>query len=147
MRLTRPVLLRLAAVSTLLFATGHMLGAVNSWSPHGETPTLAAMREFAFDVGGSRRTYWDFYYGFGIYIGVLLTMQAVLLWQLARVPLALAATSPLLSTMAVAWAIGTVVLWVYIFAVPAAFSTVCTALLIAARLRRDPIGGHSPPDH
>ena len=137
MRLTRPVLLRLAALSTLLFAAGHMLGAVNSWSPPGETPTLAAMRDFSFDVGGSRRTYLDFYHGFGIYIGVLLSMQAVLLWHLGTASRRLPATGPLLLTMAVAGAIGTVVLWIYIFPVPAAFSAACTALLIAARLRHD----------
>ena len=138
MSLSRPILLRAAAVLTLLFAAGHMLGALDSWSPLGDTPTLTAMREFVFDVGGSRRTYWDFYYGFGVYIGVLLAMQAVLLWQLAAVPAGMAAALlPLLSTMAVAWTIGTVVLWIYIFAVPALFSTVCTAALIAARLGRD----------
>ena len=91
-------------------------------------------------------TYWDFYYGFGIYIGVLLWMQAVLLWQLGAASSNLGATGPLLSTMAAAWAIGTVVLWIYIFAIPAAFSTVCTAFLIAARLRRDSIGAHPAPD-
>lgn len=123
----------------LLFAGGHMLGAASSWSPLGETDTLAAMRAFEFDVTGGRRTYWDFYYGFGVYIGVLLVLQGVLVWQLGSLAAAgVAALRPVLLAMVIGWTAGTAVLWVYIFAIPALFSTACTAGLAAALIRTGP---------
>ena len=73
--------LRIAAVTTFLFAAGHALGALESWYPVGESPTLESMGTFSFDVMGRSRTYLDFYIGFGHYIGVLLVLQATLLWQ------------------------------------------------------------------
>ena len=139
MRVTQTTLLRAAAVLILLFAVGHMLGAANSWSPPGETETLTAMREFTFEVGGSRRTYWDFYYGFGVYIGVLLLLQSVLVWQLASLHgsgVGVATVRPLIVPMVVAWMAGTAVLWVYIFIVPATISTLCTACLLSALIAR-----------
>ena len=80
--------LRAAAAVTLLYALGHALGGLESWSPISANPTLDAMRTFEFDVMGRMRTYLDFYLGFGHIITVLLLLQAVLLWQLA------AATAP-----------------------------------------------------
>jgi hypothetical protein len=91
------------------------------------------MREFSFDIAGARRTYWHFYFGFGLYIGVLLMLQSVLLWQLAALR-----TTPvtqvrqILVAMCGAWMIGTIVLWAYIFIVPALFSLVCTLIMFGA---------------
>ena len=74
--------LRAASAVTLLYAIGHALGGLESWSPAGPTATLDAMRSFEFDVMGRTRTYLDFYLGFGHYISALLLLQAALLWQL-----------------------------------------------------------------
>ena len=86
---------------------------------------------------------WHFYVGFGVYITVLLLMQAVLLWQLAsvvRVHPNEART--LLSTLSVAGVVGTAIIWTFIFVVPALFSLACTACLglafVAARPRPAP---------
>jgi hypothetical protein len=130
MQITTSRLVRLSAIVILLFAAGHMLGAANSWSPAGETATLQAMKESAFDVMGTQRTYWHFYYGFGLYIGLLLTAQGIALWQVAALPIRL--IRPVLMTTAAAWIGGTVILWRYIFIVPAVFSLVCSACVIAA---------------
>ena len=132
MDLTPRFLLRAAATATLVFAAGHMLGAASSWSPLGETPVLQSMREFSFEVSGATRTYWHFYYGFGVYIGLLLAVQAMVLWQLASLPSR--AIQHILATTAVAWMIGTAILWQYIFVVPAVFSLVCTICMVAALL-------------
>ena len=129
---THRLLLRVAATATLLFAAGHMLGAASSWSPMGETPVLQSMREFSFEVSGATRTYWHFYYGFGVYIGLLLAVQAITLWQFASLPFR--AIQHILATIAVAWMVGTAILWHYIFVVPAVFSLVCTTCIVAALL-------------
>ena len=119
--------LRIASVLTLVFAAGHAMGAADSWSPAGETDVLRAMRTFEFEVMGIRRTYWHFYYGFGIYITILLAVLGVLMWQLASITHVTLAS--MIGSLAVASALGTGVLWRYIFPVPALFS-----LLIAASL-------------
>jgi hypothetical protein len=138
MKVTVPVLLRLSALVTLVFAAGHMSGAVDSWAAPGTEEVVQRLREVPFQIGGATRTYWHFYYGFGIYIGVLLTLQSVLLWQLGSLAVDRAARiRPMLVSMCAASAVGTLVVWSYIFIVPALFSlasTVCiAAALLAAR--------------
>jgi hypothetical protein len=118
---------------TFAFAAGHMMGAPDSWAAPGAREVLRAMREVPFEVAGATRSYWHFYFGFGVYIGVLLTLQAVLLWQMGSISAnGIARIRPMLMAMCAAFALGTVVLWVYIFIVPALFSLVCTACIAAA---------------
>lgn len=87
-----PILLRIAAVLTLIHAVLHTVGGLLSDPAHGpeEIAVIEAMKATAFDFMGSQRTYWDFYFGFGWFLSVGLVLQAVLLWQLA----ALAKTDP-----------------------------------------------------
>ena len=132
-------LLRAASGLTLLFAAGHAVGAMDSWSPPGETDVLRSMRAFQFDVMGATRTYWHFYVGFGLYITVLLLLQAVLLWQLASlVRVDPSRVRPLLGTLSLAGVVGTGVIWTFIFAVPALFSLSCTACLTLAFITARP---------
>jgi hypothetical protein len=82
---------------------------------------------------GTTRTYWHFYVGFGLYITVLLLLQAVLLWQLASLArVDPSRVRPLLGALSLAGVVGTVVVWTFIFAVPALFSLACTACLTLA---------------
>jgi hypothetical protein len=118
------------------------MGAIDSWSPPGDTDVLRSMRAFEFDVSGTIRTYWHFYMGFGVYITVLLLMQAVVLWQmasLARINISL--VRPLIGAVGVASLIGTAVIWAFIFVVPALMSlayTVCLGLAFVAASRTRP---------
>jgi hypothetical protein len=78
------ILIRIAAIVTLLLAIGHTLG--RPWTPtHGvaENAVVASMHDVHFSALGSERSYWDFYQGFGIALSGLIAVQAVLLWQLA----------------------------------------------------------------
>jgi hypothetical protein len=75
--------LRISSVLALLFAIGHTLGGRKYWSPMGDNQVLHAMRTAHFDLGGTSRSYLDFYRGFGYSISVFQVMVAVLLWQLA----------------------------------------------------------------
>jgi hypothetical protein len=118
---------------TFAFAGGHMMGAATSWAAPGAGEVLRAMRQVPFEVWGATRSYWHFYFGFGLYIGVLLTLQAVLLWQMGSIRAnGVAPIRPMLVAICGAFAVGTIVLWVYIFMVPALFSLVCTACIAAA---------------
>ena len=131
--LTPTLFLRIASGLTVLYAAGHAMGGTESWSPPGETDVLQSMRTFEFDVMGATRTYMHFYLGFGVYITVLLLLQAALVWQLAS----LASVDPrrarpLVATLSVGSLIGTFVVWRFIFAVPALFSLACAACLTIA---------------
>ena len=54
------------------------------WTPAGpgELPVIEAMKTHRFETEGFARTYWDFYFGFGVIISAFLLLQAVVLWQL-----------------------------------------------------------------
>ena len=137
--------LRMAAVTTLLFAVGHALGALESWSPIGESPTLASMGTFSFDVMGRSRTYLDFYVGFGQYIGVLLVLQATLLWQLGAAAKRFD-IRPLMTTMLIGNVVGAVVISIYMFIIPVVMSWGMVICLGAARLMpRSPLSSDTEP--
>jgi hypothetical protein len=63
------LLLRIAAVLTLLYCVGHTFGM--PWTPSTRPQDLVvpeAMKADQFNVTGSTRSYWDFYFGFGLAI-------------------------------------------------------------------------------
>jgi hypothetical protein len=79
------ILLRIASVLTLIHAFLHTAGGLLSAPTHGqdEINVLNTMRAFQFDFMGSMRSYWDFYFGFGLIVTLFLLLEAVLLWQVA----------------------------------------------------------------
>jgi hypothetical protein len=145
--LTPTLFLRIASGLTVLYAAGHAMGGTESWSPPGETDVLQSMRTFEFNVMGATRTYMHFYMGFGVYITVLLLLQAVVAWQLASLAhVAPRRAAPLVATLSVGSLIGTFVVWRFIFVVPALFSLACAACLtIAYVLSRSERPSSQPP--
>jgi hypothetical protein len=125
--------LRIASGLSLVFAAGHIAGGLKSWSPVGETQVLRDMGRFHFEVGSITRTYLDFYFGFGVFIGVYLLLQAVVLWQLATMaksdPLR---ARPVVASFLLAAIASTYISWRYIFIVPVIFSAAIAACLVAA---------------
>lgn len=126
--------LRAAAVLTLLYAAGHMSGA--PWQP-SEGPEGAAvleqMQSVRFAVEGVTRTYFDFYFGFGVIIGGLQVVIAIALWQLGTI----ARTAPravegMAWTMALCFAVNTVLCVLYFFAAPTVFAVAITLCCVAA---------------
>ena len=122
--------LRVASVLTLLFAAGHTMGGLSSWSPAGETEVLLAMRSFQFDASGTSRTYLDFYLGFGLILSIYMLAQAVALWQMASLAKTDASrVRPLIGTFLLASLVSAFLSWKYVFLVP-----VVSFLAIAACL-------------
>jgi hypothetical protein len=127
------LVLRIASALTLLFALGHSLGGLQSWSPQGDTEVLRAMKSFHFDAMGAMRTYWDFYVGFGLFISVCLLLQAAVLWQLGRLAKENAVrVRPLVGSFVVAYLMSAVLAWRFIFTVPVVFSIAIAACLVTA---------------
>jgi hypothetical protein len=137
--------LRITSILSLVFAAGHTLGGLKYWSPSGETEVLRAMRSFHFEAEGVSRTYLDFYLGFGYILGVYLFLQAVALWQLAKIakadPLRVC---PLIASFFVTSVVSAFLSWKFIFVVPVVFSLVIAACLgftfyIAGKGERPPL--------
>jgi hypothetical protein len=127
------LMLRIAAVLTLLYCIGHTLGI--PWTPSvrvQDVAVLEAMKGDRFEFFGNTRSYWDFYYGFGLAITVYLAVQAVVLWQLAPLANALAKQiRPIVAVSFIAFVANAVITWMYFFFVPVAFAiaiAVCLAL-------------------
>ena len=138
-RISASTALRTASVITLLFAAGHTLGGLQSWSPPGETQVLQGMRSFRFDADGVSRSYWDFYIGFGLMISVFLTAQSIVLWQLAALTKKDATlVRPILAVFFISVVAIAALAWLFFFAVPLVLalsiaSFLALALAIASR--------------
>ncbi len=134
------LLLRIAALIALLFALGHSAGA--PWTPTEEpsaASVVAAMKSVSFDVVGAHRSYWDFYFGFGVGLSIYMFAQAAFLWLLAALAKTQAAAvrSFVIVLLAANIANG-VVLWRHFFIVPIVFAGVligCLALALWASAR------------
>jgi hypothetical protein len=130
-----PLLLRTSSVISLLFTIGHSLGGLHDWSPMPENAVLNAMRTVHFDVMGVSRSYYDFYMGFGHSNTVAMLLQTVLLWQLASVARrGTVSVRPMILTFLLASAASAIVAVRFILPIPAVFSLVLTASLLAAFL-------------
>ena len=135
------LLLRIASIIALLFAVGHSMGA--PWTPVNEDAPAAvveAMKSVSFDAMGNARTFWDFYFGFGVSISIYLFVQAVLLWFVATLAKTQPdAARPFVVVLLVAYAANIYVTWKYFFVIPLVLSILlvtCLALaLIASRSR------------
>lgn len=79
------LLIKIAAIITLLYCAGHLSGL--PWTPGTSdeaTAVVKSMQTVSFEAEGKWRTYWDFYLGFGLIIGAFLLCSSILLWQLSR---------------------------------------------------------------
>jgi len=47
-----------------------------------ELPALEAMKSHSFHLTGSTRSYWDFYFGWGLILSLYTLVQTVMSWQL-----------------------------------------------------------------
>ena len=84
-RLKPYVLLRAASFLSMLHALLNTFAGLLSGtsSNQKEVAVLNAMKALQFDAMGSLRTYWDFYFGFGLFLTLNLLLISALLWQLA----------------------------------------------------------------
>ena len=138
--MSAPLLLRIASVITLLYCAGHTAGM--PWTPAtgpGEATLLETMRSHRFPVEGVSRTYWDFYFGFGVAIIGYLLAQGVILWQLGSLAKSdPARVRPMVAVILAAFVFNAWVTWTYFFPAPIVFAigaTLCLALALFASRR------------
>ena len=108
--------LRIASVLAIIHAILHTIGGVLSKPSHGapEIAVIDAMKSQAFNVMGSMRTYWDFFYAYGWLLGLALLVQGILFWQLATIAKTNAAPiRPIIMLFCINFLITTVIAWKY----------------------------------
>ena len=124
--------LRIASVLAIIHAILHTIGGVLSKPKNGapEIAVIEAMKSRSFNVMGSMRTYWDFFYGYGWLLGLALLVEGILFWQLATIAKTNAAPiRPIIMLFCLNFVVTTVIAWKYFFIAPAV-----TEILIAAFL-------------
>ena len=124
--------LRIASVLTMIHCILHTIGGVLSSPKHGseELAVVETMKAHTFNVMGSMRSYWDFFFGYGLGVTITLLIQSLLFWQLATMRKTNAAwTRPIVLLFLFNFVAMSVVVWRYLFIAPA-----ITELLIAACL-------------
>src|SRR5437868_5947693 len=127
------VLYRVAAVCLLLFGIGHTAGFQSSDPSWGIDALRDSMRSIHFDAMGSNRTYWEFFVGAGLTVGIMYLFSAILAWQLSAIPAASLAQMRVLAwAFPLCFAAIAILSWRYLFAIPVVFSVVITVCLAAA---------------
>jgi hypothetical protein len=124
--------LRIASVLTLIQCTMHTVGGVFGNPKHGaeEIAVIETMKAHRFNVMGSMRAYWDFFFGYGLSVTIALFIQGILFWQLGTIIKAIpAASRPIVALFFFNCFATAIVCWKYFFLGPA-----ITQLLIAACL-------------
>lgn len=125
-------LLRIAAVLTLIHCILHTVGGVFASPKHGaeELAVIETMKAHRFAVMGSMRSYWDFFFGYGLFVTIVLFVHALFFWQLAAFAKSNSAwLRPILGLFFFNFIAMAVVSWRYFFIGPAV-----TELLIAVCL-------------
>ena len=117
-----------------LYFAGHTSGA--PWTP-GEAPAdiavVDAMKSDHFPVMGLQRSYWDFYFGFGLIISVMQLFQAVLLWQLGTLARTDAARlRPIIAVFFVSLVVNAILSWMYFFIIPTVMAVLIAICLLLA---------------
>lgn len=114
-------LLRGASVLAFLQGTAHALMFVSASPKHGpdEIAVLETMKGHRFDFLGSSRSYWDFYFGYGLFAAFNCFVEAVLFWQLATLASTLPSrTRPIVALFCFANLAYATLCWRYFFITP-----------------------------
>jgi hypothetical protein len=133
-------LLRTASVLTLVHALLNAFAGLLSGTSEAqdEMAVLGAMKALRFDAMGSMRTYWDFYFGFGVFLSANLILLSVVMWQLA----ALAETAPrsarsFIASLCIGFLVFAALSWRYFFIAPVVVEVIIAVVLglayVAAR--------------
>ena len=127
--------LRIASVLAIIHAALHTIGGVLSKPNNGgrEIAVIDTMKSQSFNVMGSMRTYWDFFYGYGWLLGIALLVEGILFWQLATIAKTNAVPiRPIIMLFCLNFIVTTALAWRYFFIAPAVTEILIAAFLAAA---------------
>jgi len=129
------LLLKIASVLTFLHALGHTIGGVFGKPKHGaeEIAVLDTMKSHTFDVMGSMKSYWDFFFGYGLDASVTMLVTAIVCWQLGTiVKNGSMAVRPIILVLSLQFLVTATIAWRYFFIAPAIMEIVIAICAIWA---------------
>jgi hypothetical protein len=134
--------LRIASVLSFIHCVLHTVGGVFGSPQHGaeEIAVIESMKTHHFDLLGSMRSYWDFFFGYGLFVTIILFILGIVFWQLAG----LATTNPysvrpIVAAFCLNFLAMAVVAWKYFFIAPAV-AELLIALCLAAAFAKSHVG-------
>lgn len=127
--------LRLASILAALQYLAHAALFLSAKPTHGaaEAAVIDTMKNFRFDFSGFSRSYWDFYFGYGLLAILWGLVEIILLWQLSS--LAANDSSRVMRSVALlllANVAHAILAWRYFFPAPVAGDVVVAVCLVWA---------------
>jgi hypothetical protein len=131
--MTPTFFLRIASVLTVLHSVLHTIcGVLSKPKDPEQIAVIETMKSHTFNVMGSMRTFWDFFFGYGLGVTVTLLIQGILFWMLGSlVKTSPAAVKPIVGLFAINFAVMSVIVSKYFFIAPGV-TEVLIALSLAA---------------
>jgi hypothetical protein len=132
--MTMEKLLRAASVAALVAFAGHTALFLSYAPAHGagEVAVVAAMKSLRFNFSGFLHSYWELYFGYGLFVSVSCLMESLLLWQLAGLAKSGAQVRGLVGLFALGEVGYAVLMWKFFFPIPIAAHCFLAACLGAA---------------
>lgn len=123
--------LRVAAGLALLHDVMHTIGGVfGSAAPGAQQAAVTAMKLNRFVAMGVSRTYWDYFFGYGLFVTVYFAVQMVVLWQLGTIVKTHAALArPVIAALCLSNVATAVIAGKYFFAGPMVMELVMAGCL------------------
>ncbi len=138
-------LLRAASILTAIHAVLHTVGGMFG-SPRNIAQSAARLsaQSLRFEAFGMMRSYWDFYFGFGLVTSLMLVLLTALLWQLSSlINTDLKTAKPLLAMVFATFVVLSVISLIYFFMPPFLFEIViafCIGLAYAKAAKKSTTG-------
>lgn len=129
------LLLRIASVLAFLHAAGHTIGGVLGKPRNGaeEIAVIDTMKEHFFHVMGSIRSYWDFFFGYGVNASVVMLVTAIVFWQLGTIAKSNSMqVRPIILVLGLQFLVTAAIAWRYFFIAPAVMEIVIAICAIWA---------------
>jgi len=127
------VWLRVASVLTLIHAVLHTIGGVFGKPREEQVAVIEAMKAHQFLVVGSPRTYWDFFFGYGLILSICLLVEGVLFWQLGEIAKSQPKLiRPILAAFILAFCGTAIIAGRYFFIAPAVTEVIIAGCLVGA---------------
>lgn len=137
LRISPVVLVRVCSILFVGLMIGHM--SAHPWASSvvpREAQLVGLMKTTDFVFAGEHQTYWGLYYGWGVLVGVLLAMTAIILWLVSDlahlVPRRVALITGAVSLVSL---IGCCISFRFFYIPPAAFFAVVCIVSLAATVQ------------
>jgi hypothetical protein len=132
--MTPTLFLRIASVFTVIHSILHTIGGVLSKPKDPEQiAVIETMKSHTFNVMGSMRTFWDFFFGYGLGVTVTLLIQGILFWMLGSlVKTSPAVVRPIVGLFAINFAVMSIIVSKYFFIAPGVTEVLIAVSLAAA---------------